>query len=635
MKRTLIITLLIFLVASAAQATYPEDGWWWDPDAPGRGYLIERQDNVIFIASFHYAQDGSPEWLSIQGIYTPSESDDSIGEFNGTVYRSTDGQCLGCAWTEPMSVVSSQSPMTIVFDDNRNGTLEWSSEVVQISRFLWAWNDVVDQLAGNWLLTLVEDGTQVSQLVSIEDAGGNGYAEVDNMVTGASVGTVELIDGDLVMTLADASETDLPLVMPESGRFYAGFTDADALQVVAVRLDDMPIVISDGSSTRNAPWIVNETGETAAILTNNGTDILVNVANVSTVTVDTKEYTYIQTSGVPSYQVTMTQDIIDTLNSRPDIADAFVSGATTASVGDVIEFGQDIGYASNATDCTVGAGYGYWPPGPVCPEDLNSNVYLPSAPEPKSTADSCETGGGSQGLWVNGASIFTWTDGQSYNNQGVWQSLAPIQEVYDVDICGGHAANGLYHQHQYSSCLADLVGDEGNGHSPIYGYAADGYPIYGPWQADGVLAKSSWAVREFDDANSITGCGVAGERSCHLVNSLDPSEGTTSVSSGPSTSDQVPNLTGLVQFTAVAGFYFEDYYWDSSLSGEEVLDQHNGHSDSERGYHYHVTLTEDANGTQTPSFPFIFGPEYYGVLQDNAITTCGLTNGGPGGGPPP
>ena len=23
-----------------AQVTYPEDGWWWDIEAPGRGYFI-------------------------------------------------------------------------------------------------------------------------------------------------------------------------------------------------------------------------------------------------------------------------------------------------------------------------------------------------------------------------------------------------------------------------------------------------------------------------------------------------------------------------------------------------------------------------------------------------------------------
>ncbi|WDE03362.1 YHYH protein [Thalassomonas viridans] len=381
----------------------------------------------------------------------------------------------------------------------------------------------------------------------------------------------------------------------------------------------------------NGAWVVNDNGEAAVVLNTNGADILVNVTDVTTTTVNDKEYTYIQTSGIPAYKVTMTQEIIDSLNSRPDANRAFITGATSASVGDVIEFGQDIGYDGNEAGCTTGAGYGYWPPGPVCPEDINAQVYLPKEPEP--AVENCETGMATQGLWVNGAAVFTWSDGQSYNNQGVWQSLAPIQEVYDVDICGGHAANGTYHQHQYSSCLADLVGDTGNDHSPVYGYAADGYPIYGPWQADGVLAKSSWVARDYENVDSITGCGVAGERSCQLIDSLDPGAGTTTVASGPSTSDQVSNLTGLVQFTAVSGFYFEDYYWDSSLSGEEVLDQHNGHSDEARGYHYHVTLTEDSEGKQTPSFPFIFGPEYYGELADNSVAACGLT-GGPGGPPP-
>ena len=89
------LAALLITATATAQVTYPEDGWWWNPDAPGRGYLIERQENVIFIASFHYAQDGRPEWLSIQGSYTPGESGDSIGEFNGTVFRSTNRQCLG------------------------------------------------------------------------------------------------------------------------------------------------------------------------------------------------------------------------------------------------------------------------------------------------------------------------------------------------------------------------------------------------------------------------------------------------------------------------------------------------------------------------------------------------------------
>ncbi|KPH64655.1 hypothetical protein ADS77_05130 [Pseudoalteromonas porphyrae] len=41
----------------------------------------------------------------------------------------------------------------------------------------------------------------------------------------------------------------------------------------------------------------------------------------------------------------------------------------------------------------------------------------------------------------------------------------PIAEQYDVDICGGRAANGEYHHHFYTSCLADMLNHDGSVHS--------------------------------------------------------------------------------------------------------------------------------------------------------------------------
>lgn len=107
--------------------------------------------------------------------------------------------------------------------------------------------------------------------------------------------------------------------------------------------------------------------------------------------------------------------------------------------------------------------------------------------------------GAMQGFWVNGTSIFQWSDGQSVDS--TWHTLAPVDEMYDVDICGGHAASGNYHHHFYSVCLAELVGDTGDSHSPIYGYTADSYPVYGPWEDGGVLAISSWVTRDYDNAS--------------------------------------------------------------------------------------------------------------------------------------
>ena len=70
--------------------------------------------------------------------------------------------------------------------------------------------------------------------------------------------------------------------------------------------------------------------------------------------------------------------------------------------------------------------------------------------------------------------------------------------------------------------IADLrrvLNDTGSSHSPIYGFALDGYPVHGPYQSEGILAQSCWQFRNYDRA-SITGC-VDSKRSCLLRDSLD------------------------------------------------------------------------------------------------------------------
>ena len=38
------------------------NGWWWDPEAPGRGFFVEQAEGVVRIACCGYAADGRPEW---------------------------------------------------------------------------------------------------------------------------------------------------------------------------------------------------------------------------------------------------------------------------------------------------------------------------------------------------------------------------------------------------------------------------------------------------------------------------------------------------------------------------------------------------------------------------------------------
>ncbi len=245
---TLLLTIGLLTSTAQADSGYPASGLWWDPDASGRGYIIERQEDIMFIISFHYADDGEPEWLTSQGYFVASEESGSLGEFNGTVYHNSDGQCIGCDYATPLNVESAQGPLTITFNDYRNAVLEWEDETIAINKHIFAWTDLVSELSGNWLLTLIEGDSQLSQLVSIQDTGAGGFAEVRNSVSNELVGSVLLIDGDAVLTLEQASEPELPIIQPDSERFYAGYSTAGVLQAVAIRLDDLPFVVIDAGS---------------------------------------------------------------------------------------------------------------------------------------------------------------------------------------------------------------------------------------------------------------------------------------------------------------------------------------------------------------------------------------------------
>jgi len=42
----------------------PRPGFWVSPSQPGRGYFIEMQGDLLYVAAFGYRDDGSPLWLT-------------------------------------------------------------------------------------------------------------------------------------------------------------------------------------------------------------------------------------------------------------------------------------------------------------------------------------------------------------------------------------------------------------------------------------------------------------------------------------------------------------------------------------------------------------------------------------------
>lgn len=86
---------------------------------------------------------------------------------------------------------------------------------------------------------------------------------------------------------------------------------------------------------------------------------------------------------------------------------------------------------------------------------------------------------GTVGIAVNGVAFFNPFDGgmQDASNQ--------------MDRCCGHPnpQENLYHYHKYPVCVNTPFVDKGEGHSPVLGFAFDGFPVYGPYERAGTMAK--------------------------------------------------------------------------------------------------------------------------------------------------
>ena len=388
----------------------------------------------------------------------------------------------------------------------------------------------------------------------------------------------------------------------------------------------------DYSCIHSAAWLMNENNDYSE---NFGAS-----TDISSSKIDSDSWSTMF-NRIPNYERVFTQEDIEELNSRPNAATDFDNGETSAKAGEKYAFGDDIGYLITHQGCELG----YWPPGPECPTASSKTISWDLSPAPEEYTGGCFMPMlGAVGYWVNGASIFGSSDGTTYNNENVWFSSAPEFERYDLDVCAGHAANSEYHHHNHPNCLQERLGDIGDAHSPVYGWLLDSYPIYGPYQANGVLAETCWKKRDYS-SNSTTGCSD-GARSCQLLDQYDYTKGTVEVAAGPSLTGTVTTQSGNV-ISAASGIYLEDYYFDTDcysqnsgmvggLEGNKYLDSSNGHSHGDYGYHYHTTLNSEGDFV----FPYTAGPKFYGCRASqgqccttknsmncaNSNSVCGSTN---------
>lgn len=103
--------------------------------------------------------------------------------------------------------------------------------------------------------------------------------------------------------------------------------------------------------------------------------------------------------------------------------------------------------------------------------------YIPK--HPRKADRPSPTPFGPIGVAINGIPFYN-----PYNAQGRDAVLGPYAEIFD-SCCGHPDPLGRYHYHKYPVCVKSPFKDPEGAHSPLIGYAFDGYAIYGPNGEDG------------------------------------------------------------------------------------------------------------------------------------------------------
>lgn len=240
------------------------------------------------------------------------------------------------------------------------------------------------------------------------------------------------------------------------------------------------------------------------------------------------------------------------------------------------------------------------------------------------------TTGGNIGVFINGVALFDYRDGVAWNNTTqslcggpgnspcpggptatqAWNRDAIPAERAGFDCSKAHPAMGNYHHHQnpsafnldllVTSTICDAYPSDGlyvintNEHSPLLGFAYDGFPIYG-----------AYAYANTNGTGAIT----------RMKSSYQLKDQTTR-SNGPA----VNQVLGAQTF--FNGYFREDYEYVAHNDDASYLDQHNGRfcvtpEYPEGIYCYFATV--DAN--HKSAYPYVVGPTFYGNITVTTVTT--------------
>jgi len=331
------------------------------------------------------------------------------------------------------------------------------------------------------------------------------------------------------------------------------------------------------------------------------------------------------------------------LQNTSETGSYYFSGNSTTVSNNILVNCQSVEYSDNFAYIST-QGIPAYPTGPFSDgnpsnAEAQNNIYkMPLNPQPNNSTPT-NTTGGNIGVFINGVALFDYRDGVAWNNNTNylcggpgyppcpggpmatqnWNRDAIPAEMGGFDCSKGHPAQGNYHHHQNPSAfkldlevvsdICNLYDAEGlyaidaENHSPLIGFAYDGYPIYG-----------AYGFKNSDGSGGITRI----ESGYQLRN-------ITSRTNGPDlnqvvTIAQGPNAGS--QETMFLGYFREDYEHVEHTDEEEYLDEHNGRfcvtPEYPNGtYAYFATVDENWNS----AYPYAVGPTFYGVYENRIVNT--------------
>lgn len=330
------------------------------------------------------------------------------------------------------------------------------------------------------------------------------------------------------------------------------------------------------------------------------------------------------------------------MQNNTELGSYYMNGNPTPISNSILVNCQSVQYSPNWAYITATGIPGYvtgpfLDGNPSQAQNQNAIFKVPLNPT-QNTGTPTSTTMGNIGVFINGVALFDYRDGVSWNTSAnalcggpgnppcpggpaanmPWNRDAVVAEREGFDCSKGHPAMGNYHHHQNPSAfkldlnvlstICDIYDADGlyaidsTMHSPLLGFAYDGFPIYGAYgfkNADGTggitRIKSGYQLRNITD-RTVWADG-------------------TDVDDGPA-----------INATYPLGYFREDYEFISHPGEEEFLDEHNGRfcvtPEYPQGiYCYFATVDENWNS----AYPYVVGPTFYGNSQVTVVGSIAET----------